>query len=46
MNQAIFFDVDNTLVCREKNKIYESTLQAIEALKNNKVKLLSQLGVP
>lgn len=44
MNQAIFFDVDNTLVCREKNKIYKSTLQAIEDLKNNKVKIAIATG--
>ena len=36
MNKAIFFDVDNTLVCREENTICESTIRAIEKLKNNK----------
>ena len=34
MNKAIFFDVDNTLVCREENTICESTIRAIEKLKN------------
>ena len=35
MNKSIFFDVDNTLVCREENTICESTIRAIEKLKNN-----------
>ena len=36
MKKSIFFDVDNTLVCREKNVVCESTLTAIEVLKEKK----------
>lgn len=44
MNKSIFFDVDNTLICREKNKLYESTRKAIEALKHNKVNIAIATG--
>ena len=44
MNKSIFFDVDNTLVCREENTICESTIKAIEKLKNNNVKVAIATG--
>lgn len=37
MKKVIFFDVDNTLICREKNQICESTIKALEMCKNNGV---------
>ena len=44
MNKAIFFDVDNTLVSREENTICESTIRAIEKLKNNNVNVAIATG--
>jgi Cof subfamily protein (haloacid dehalogenase superfamily) len=37
VDKIIFFDVDNTLVCRKENKIYDSTKKAIELSRNNEV---------
>ena len=39
MNKSIFFDVDNTLVCREKNMISKSTIQAIKSLKKKNINI-------
>lgn len=44
MNKSIFFDVDNTLVCREKNEISKSTIQAIKSLKNNNINVAIATG--
>ncbi|MGL6175051.1 MAG: Cof-type HAD-IIB family hydrolase [Cellulosilyticaceae bacterium] len=44
MKKVIFFDVDNTLICREKNKICESTIKALEMCKNNGVELAIATG--
>ena len=35
MKRTIFFDVDNTLVCREKNVMCDYTIKAIKMCKNN-----------
>lgn len=44
MNKAIFFDVDNTLICREENTIPESTIEAIKQLKNNNINIAIATG--
>lgn len=44
MNKSIFFDVDNTLVCREKNEISKSTIQAIKSLKKNNINVAIATG--
>ena len=44
MNKAIFFDVDNTLVCREENTICKSTIKAIEKLKNKNINVAIATG--
>ena len=45
MNKTIFFDVDNTLVCRSENKICDSTWDAINKLnKDNKTELVIATG--
>ena len=45
MNKMIFFDVDNTLVCRRENKMCEGTLNAIEKLsRDNKIDLAIATG--
>ncbi|MFQ7058583.1 MAG: HAD hydrolase family protein [Turicibacter sanguinis] len=44
MNKSIFFDVDNTLVCREKNMISKSTIQAIKSLKKKNINIAIATG--
>ena len=44
MKKTIFFDVDNTLVCREKNKINDSTIKAIEALIRKEINVAIATG--
>lgn len=44
MKKAIFFDVDNTLVCREKNRINDSTIKAINTLKDKNINLAIATG--
>lgn len=44
MKKTIFFDVDNTLVCREKNRICDYTIKGIEACKCNGVNVAIATG--
>lgn len=44
MNKVIFFDVDNTLICREENTISESTLEAIKKLKKQNINIAIATG--
>lgn len=45
MNKTIFFDVDNTLVCRVENKMCEGTLRAIEKLsQDNQIEIAIATG--
>ena len=44
MKKTIFFDVDNTLVCREKNIISDHTIKAINMCKNNGVNVAIATG--
>lgn len=44
MNKSIFFDVDNTLVCREKNTISDSTIKAIKSLKKKNINVAIATG--
>lgn len=46
MIQAIFFDIDGTLIPHGKNKIPDSTLQALWALKEKGIKLFVATGRP
>ena len=44
MKKTIFFDVDNTLVCREKNVICDYTIKAINLCKNNGIDVAIATG--
>lgn len=44
MKKIIFFDVDNTLVCREDNKISEHTIKGINMCKENNVNVAIATG--
>ena len=44
MKKTIFFDVDNTLVCREKNVICDYTIKGINMCKNNGIDVAIATG--
>lgn len=44
MKRTIFFDVDNTLVCREKNVMCDYTIKAIKMCKNNGINVAIATG--